>query len=78
MAVRNVVAPAPQPEPAIHLRSATRDVRFLRTDSSCRRYVNDLSTVTARYLGSKQKVRVLLLKLILSSHLASLLPAPFL
>ena len=29
MAVRNLVAPAPQPETASRLRSATRDVIFL-------------------------------------------------
>ena len=54
MAVRNVVAPAPQPEPASRLRSATRDVSFLRSDTRCRRYVSDLSNVTPRYLGSEQ------------------------
>ena len=32
VAVRNVVAPAPQPEPASRLRSATRYVSFLRSD----------------------------------------------
>ena len=31
--VRNVVAPAPQPEPASRFRSGTRDVSFLRSDS---------------------------------------------
>jgi len=31
VAVRNVVAPAPQPEPASRLSSATRDVSFLRS-----------------------------------------------
>jgi len=61
MAVRKVVAPAPQPEPANRLRSATRDVSFLRSDSRCRRYVSDLSNVTPRYLGSEQKSRVSLL-----------------
>jgi len=30
--IRRVVAPAPQPEPASRLRSATRDVSFLRSD----------------------------------------------
>ena len=48
MVVRNVVAPAPQPEPASRLRSATRDVSFLRSDSRCRRYVSHLSNVTQR------------------------------
>jgi len=69
VAVRNVVAPAPQPEPASRLRSVMRDVSFLR----CRQYVSDLSNVTPRYLGSEQKGRVSLLKLTFSSWLASLL-----
>jgi len=38
VAIRRVVAPAPQPEPASRLRSATRDVSFLRSDSKCWRY----------------------------------------
>jgi len=61
VAIRRVVAPAPQPEPASRLRSATRDVNFLRSDSRCRRYVSDLSNVTPKYLGSRQKGRILLL-----------------
>ena len=73
VAVRNVVVPALQPEPASRLRSATRDVSFLRSDSRCRRYVNDRSNVTPRYLGSGQKGRVSLLQLTFSSRLASLL-----
>jgi len=44
VAVGRVVAPAHRPEPASRLRSATRDVSFLRNDSRCRRYVGDLST----------------------------------
>jgi len=32
VAVRSVVVPAPQPEPASRLKSVTRDVRFLRSD----------------------------------------------
>jgi len=73
MAVRKVVAPAPQPETANRLKSASRDVSFLRCDSRCRRYVNDLSNVPPRYLDSEQKRRVSLLKLTFSSRLASLL-----
>ena len=73
VAVRNVVDPAPQPETANRLRSATRDVSFLRSDSRCRRYVSDLSNVTPTYLGWEQKGRVSLLKLTFSSRLASLL-----
>jgi len=72
VAVRRVVAPAPQLEPASHLRSVTRDVSFLRSDSRCRQYVSDLSNVTPRYLGSEQKGRVSLLKLTFNSRLASL------
>ena len=69
VAIRRVVAPAPQPEPASRLRSATRYVRFLRIDSRCRRYVSDLSNVTPRYLGSEQKGTVLLSMLTFSSRL---------
>ena len=72
-AIRRVVAPAPQPEPASRLMSATRDVSFLRSDSRCRPQVNDVSNVTPRCLGSEQKGRVSLLKLTFSSRLASLL-----
>ena len=66
-------APATQPEPASRLRSATRDVSFLRSDSRCRRYVNELSNVTPKYLGSEQKVRISFLWLTFNSRLASLL-----
>jgi len=61
VAIHRVVAPAPQPEPASRLKSTTRDVSFWRSDSRCRRYVNDLFNVTPRYLGSEQKGRVSLL-----------------
>jgi len=73
VAIRRVVAPAPQPEPASRLGSPPRVVSFLRSDSRCRRYVNDLSNVTPRYLGSDQKGRVSLLYLTFSSRLASFL-----
>jgi len=73
VAVRRIVAPAPQSEPASRLRSATRDVNLLRSDSRCRRYVSDLSNVTPKYLGSGQKGRVSLLWLTFSSCLSSLL-----
>ena len=73
VAIRRVVAPAPQPEPASRLSSAMRDVSFLQSDSRCRRYVSDLSNVTSRYLGSEQKGRVSLLKLTFLSRLATLL-----
>ena len=67
VAIRGVVALAS------HLRSATRDVSLLRSDSRCQQYVIDLSNVTPRYLGSEQKGRVSLLYLTLSTRLASLL-----
>jgi len=41
VAVRTVVTPAPQPEPASHLKSASCDVSFLRSDSRCRRYAGE-------------------------------------
>jgi len=73
VALRNVVAPAPQPEPANRLKSAKRDVNVLRSDSRCRWYVIALSNVTPRYVGSEQKGRVSLLWLTFSSRLVSLL-----
>ena len=72
LALHNVVVPAPQPEPASRLRSATRDVSFLGSCSRCRRYVSDQSNNTPRYLGSEQKGRISLLQLTFSSRLASL------
>ena len=73
MAIRRVVAPAPQPCTASRLKSATHDINLLRSESRCRRYVSDLSNVTPRYLGSEEKGRVMLLWLTVSSPLASLL-----
>jgi len=73
VAVRNIVAPEPQPEPVSCLRSVERDVSFLRSDSRCQQYVSNLYNITLRFLGSEQKGRVSLLKLTFSSHLASLL-----
>ena len=59
--VPNVVAQAPQPEPASRLKSAKRDGSFLQSDSRCGKYVSGLSNVTSRYLGSGQKGRISLL-----------------
>jgi len=73
VAIRRVVATETQPAPASRLRSATRDVSFLRSDSRCRRYVSDLSNVTPRYLGSEQTGGASLLYLTFNSRLASLL-----
>jgi len=73
VAVRKVVAPAPQPEPASRPRSEMRDISILRSDSRCRRYVSDRSSVTPKYLGSEQKDSISLLKFTFRSHLASLL-----
>ena len=57
VAIRRVVAPAPQREPASRLRSATHDVSFLRSDSRRRRYVSDLkyvlSTMAEKFLQLK-------------------------
>ena len=39
VAIRRVVAPAPQSEPTRRLRSATHDISFLRSDSRCLQYV---------------------------------------
>jgi len=55
--IRSVVAPAPQPEPANHLKSTKRDVNVLRSDSRCRRYVSFLSSFVLRYLGSERNGR---------------------
>jgi len=57
VAVCNVVAPAPQPEPANCLKSATRDANFLRSESRCRGYLSDLFDASPRYLGLEQKGR---------------------
>ena len=73
VAVRNVVAPASQPEPASRLKSAAHDVNSLRSDSRCRRYVTVLLIIPTRYLGSEKKGRVSLLWLTFSSPLSSLL-----
>ena len=73
MAIRRIVAPAPQPEPASRRRSTTHYVSFLQSDLRCRRYMTNLSNVTQRYLGSEQKGKVSLLYLTFCSRLASLL-----
>ena len=73
VAVRNVVAPAPQPEPASHLKSARCDLNFLQSDSRCRQYMRVLSNITPMYVGYEQKGRLSLLWLTFSSRLASLL-----
>jgi len=48
VAIRNVVAPASQPEPACHLRSVTSESDFCEVT----RGVGDLSIITPRCLGS--------------------------
>jgi len=55
VAVRNVVAAAPQSEPASRLKGATRDVNFLLSDLRCRRYVGVLPNVTPKYVGSEKR-----------------------
>ena len=54
VAVRNVVAPAPQVDLANHLKSPTRVVDFLRSDSKCRQNVSALENFMPRYIGSEQ------------------------
>jgi len=49
VAVRNIVAPALQPEPASRLKSVTRNVSFLRSDARCRLYVGELCNATPRH-----------------------------
>ena len=66
--VRNVVSPAPKPESASYLESATRDVNFLRSDSRYRRYVNVLSNVTPRYLDSEEKGWCLIIAMMKTSY----------
>jgi len=56
-AIRRVVPPAPQPEPASRLRSVTPDLSFLRSNSRRRRYLSGLSNVTWRYLGWSWRAR---------------------
>jgi len=73
VAVRNVVAAASQLEPARRLKSATRDVNFLRSDSNCRGCVSILSNVAPRDVGSEKKGMVSLLWLTFSARLVSLL-----
>jgi len=68
VAVRNVVASAPQPEPASRLKSTTCDVSFLRSDWKCPRNVSVLSNVTARYKGLEQKDRLAGLPVSISMH----------
>jgi len=48
----------PAPEPASQLKCATRDVRFLRSDSRCRQCLNVLSNVTPKVNGFGEKGRV--------------------
>ena len=71
VAVRNAVAPAPQTEPASSLKSATRYVNLLRSDSRRRWYVTVRPNVIQGYVASEQKGMVSLL--IFSSRLTSLL-----
>jgi len=54
VAVRNVIYPAPQLEPAIRLKRAKCDVRFLLIDSRCRRYMSALSNVSILLSSTRQ------------------------
>ena len=53
LAVRNFVAPAPQPEPESRFKMVTRDINFLRSDSRC--YMSDLSNVTPRFWAQSRR-----------------------
>ena len=53
-AVSNVLAPAPNPEPASRLSSETRMDNFLRNASRWWRYVSALSGFTRRWVGTGQ------------------------
>ena len=46
---------SPQLDPAGRLKRVTRVVNFLRSDSRCRRYVSDLSSLMSRSVGSAKK-----------------------
>ena len=48
VAMRNVLAPVPQLDPARRLKRPTCVVNFLRSDSRFWRYVSDLSSLTPR------------------------------
>jgi len=73
VAVGNVFVPEPQLERASRLKSTTRDVNFLQSDSKCWRYSSVLSNIILRYLGLEQNSRVSLLWLTFTSRLVSLL-----
>jgi len=69
VAVRNVIASGPHPEPAIRLKSATRDVIFLPVTEGEGDTWESCSKSLWWYLGSEQKGRVSLLWLSYSSRL---------
>jgi len=71
LAVRNVIAPAPQLEPASPLKECDACCKLFRKGVEVS--MSDLSSITPRYVGSEQMGRVLLLCLNFSSRLASLL-----
>ena len=55
VAVRKVMAPAPHLFPVKRLAKETFEVSFLRSDSRCRRYVSDPSSVIKIFLCCLEK-----------------------
>ena len=70
--MRRVMAPAPQLDPANRLKSPTRVVSFLRSDSKYWRNVRALSNFTTRYVDVVEKGRARPSALIASLRRASL------
>ena len=68
VAVHNVVAPAPQVDPA----NCLKNLIFLYRDGRCRRNVSALFSVMPKHVGSAQCGRARLSTLTESSHRASL------
>jgi len=73
VAVRNIVAPALQPQPASRLKSATRDASFLQSDSRCGDTWATCPVLLRGIWIQSRRARVSLLELIFNSSLAFLL-----
>ena len=73
VALRRTEAPAPQAVPASSLISETLVLSFLQSDSKCRLFVRDLSSVMPRYFGVLDNGRGLPFNSTESSRFASLL-----
>ena len=73
VAVRRTEAPAPQVVPACRLINKTLALSLLRSDSKCRLYVRDRSSVISRYFGVLENGSSLPFNYTESSRFASLL-----